>query len=221
MKYVITAILTTILIFFSFNQAEAQDQDMRFGAKAGISLYNIKTSVSGGGFSADNTSDMRLGFAVGAYAIIPVHEMFSFQPELMFIQKGGKDSEDGDDFFEGGDTELILNYIDIPLLVRFNIPVDAPVAPYLTAGPVVGIFLSGTEKFNGDSESIEDGINTLNFGLSFGGGVSLNQLHFDLRYEFGLSNIFDDDEDDDDDFFGPIDFSVTTSGLMLTVGYTF
>jgi len=220
MKNVITILIAAVLVSFGFQQAEAQDQEMRFGAKAGISLYNITTSVSGGGMSIDATSDSRLGFALGAYAIIPFHEMFAFQPELMFVQKGGKESDDDDDFFNGGDTELILNYLDIPLLVRFNVPVDAPVSPYLTAGPVLGIFLSGTEKFDGESESIDEGINTLNFGLSLGAGVAYNQFHFDLRYEFGLSNIFDDEEDDDD-FFGPIDFDVTTSGLMLTVGYTF
>jgi len=62
-------------------------------------------------------------------------------------------------------------------------------------------------------------MNTLNFGLSLGAGVSFNQIHFDLRYEIGLANILDLDEDVDD-FFN-FDFSVTTSGLLLTSGYAF
>ena len=236
MKNVIS-ILMTVLLICTLGISTAQSQDMRFGAKAGLSLYNTTTSFSGGGFSVDDTSDRRLGFAVGAYAIIPINERFSFQPELMFVQKGGKftDEDDflNDDFFndddffdgEGGTAELIFNYLDIPLLVRFDIPVEGSAAPYLTAGPVVGILLSAKEEFNGESSSIDDEMKTLNFGLSLGGGFFINRLHFDLRYEIGLADIldFEEEEDDFDDFddFFDVDFSVKTSGLMLTIGYSF
>lgn len=226
MKNVISAILT-VMLFWSLGSTAAKSQDVRFGAKAGLSFYNSTTSFSGGGISLDVTTDRRLGFAAGAYAIIPLNERFSFQPELMFVQKGGKSSDDDfffdddEDFFDdgGGSAEMILNYLDIPLLVRFDFPTDASAAPYLTAGPVVGIFLSGKQKFNGESISIDDEIKTLNFGLSLGAGVSFNQFHFDLRYEIGLANILDFDEDVDDFF--DFDFDVTTSGLLLTVGYAF
>ncbi len=86
--------------------------------------------------------------------------------------------------------------------------------------PVVGILLSAKEQFNGESSSIDDEMKTFNFGLSLGGGVSVNQLHFDIRYEIGLANIFDFEDDDIDDFFD-LDFSVKTSGLLLTIGYSF
>ena len=241
MKNVIS-ILMTVLLICTLGISTAQSQDMRFGAKAGLSLYNTTTSFSGGGFSAEETSDRRLGFAAGAYAIIPINERFSFQPELMFVQKGGKFSDEDDffdddffdddffnddDFFddEGGTAELIFNYLDIPLLVRFDLPVEGSAAPYLTAGPVVGILLSAKEEFNGESSSIDDEMKTLNFGLSLGGGFFVNQIHFDLRYEIGLADIldFEEEEDDFDDFddFFDVDFSVKTSGLMLTIGYSF
>ncbi|MCH8556551.1 MAG: PorT family protein [Balneolia bacterium] len=212
-----TVFVAVGLLFFGSQQANAQ-QDISFGVKGGISLYNINTSVSAGGFSIDETSDRRLGFVLGAYAIVPFHDMFAFQPELLFVQKGGNDSNGDDDFF-GGDTELILNYIDIPLLVRFNVPIETNLNPYLIAGPSVGFLVSATEKFDGESEDASDFLNSLNFGFNIGAGVNFGQLNVDLRYEFGLSNIFDD-EDDFDDFF-ELNFDVTTSGLMLTVGYTF
>ncbi len=244
MQNVISTIIAVVLIC-TLGMTTAESQDMRFGAKAGISLYNATSSISisglgGNDFSVDETSDRRLGFAVGAFAIIPVNEKFSFQPELMFVQKGGKFSDDfidDDDFFdddvffdendffddEGGTAELTFNYLDIPLLVRFDIPSEGSVAPYLTAGPVVGILLSANEKFNGESSSIDDEMKTFNFGLSLGAGVSVNQLHFDLRYEIGLANIFDAIEEEDDDFddFFDLDVSFKTSGLMLTIGYSF
>lgn len=204
---------------FGVQQANAQ-QDISYGVKGGISFYNVNTSVSAGGFSIDETSDRRIGFAIGAYAVVPFHELFSFQPELMFVQKGGKEADGDDEFFGGGDTELILNYIDLPLLVRFNIPIETDLNPYLVAGPTVGFLVGATEKFDGESNDISDEINSLNFGFNIGAGVNFGQLNVDLRYEFGLSNIYDDDEDDFDDFFD-FSFDVTTSGLMLTVGYTF
>ncbi len=222
------SITLTALLFLSLGSSAALTQDMRFGAKAGISLFNTTTSFSGGGFSVEATSDRRLGFAAGAYAIIPINDRFSFQPELMFVQKGGKMTDDDfffedDDFFEdeGGTSELIFNYLDIPLLVRFDIPVEASAAPYLTAGPVLGILLSGREKFNGESTSIADELKSLNFGLSLGAGLAFNQFHVDLRYEIGLSNILDMEMEDDIDDFMDFDFSVKTSGLLLTVGIAF
>ncbi len=204
MKKIYSFLFITAMVAFSFQQVEAQET--RFGAKAGISLYSLTTSASGGGMSVSETSDMKLGFAVGAYAIIPFSDSFAFQPELMFVQKGGEESN-------GGDVEVTLNYLDIPLLARYTLPLDGNVVPYLNAGPVIGISLGGTESFDGDSEDIED-LNGVVFGVAIGGGVGFGQFHVDLRYEFGVTDIIETED------FG-IDLSSTTSGLLFTVGYTF
>lgn len=105
-----------------------------------MSLYNLEISVSGGFFGdVSETSDRKIGLAAGVFAEIPTNNIFSVQPELLFIQKGGSESGDpfdDDDFFDDydDDASIRLNYIDLPylhglifLLSRILHPISLPV----------------------------------------------------------------------------------------------
>jgi len=211
------------------------DRETTFGVRGGLSLYTIETEASLGAFgSASETSGSKLGFAAGLFVEVPLTNIFSFQPELLFVQKGGSDDTDpfdDDDFFDdNGDGSLTFNYIDIPLLARANIPLDGDVTPYAVAGPSIGFLLSASAS-NGDDEDIDEFFKSTNIGFVLGAGVEFGNIVVDLRYDFGLTNIFDDSAlesefDDDlngdfDDFFGDFDFTQKTSGLQLTVGIKF
>jgi len=211
MKKILFTVLFAGMFTFVTNQTIAQD--VQFGAKAGISFYSTTFSASAGGFSFEETSDSKLGFALGVYAVVPFHPMFAFQPELMFVQKGGTETDEffGDEF----ETKITLNYLDVPLLLRFNVPIQGNVQPYLVAGPTIGFLLSATVSDDDDSEDFSDELSSLNYGLSIGAGVGIDQFNVDLRYEFGLADI----SDSDNGFGGDVDYS--TSGIMLTVGYSF
>ncbi|MCH8556550.1 MAG: PorT family protein [Balneolia bacterium] len=204
--------LALLVVLSITNPAQAQFDQATFGAKAGFTAYSL--TVDNGD---SDTSDLRLGWTIGAFANIPLSSMFDFQPELYFTQKGGRDS-----FSEGGvdiEGNTILNYIEIPLLVRYNIPLETEVLPYITAGPTFGYLVSADQKIESDgasfTESIKDDLNALNVGLSVGIGLGLRQFSLDYRYEFGLTDL-----SDDDGLFGS-DLSVKTSGFSVTLGYTF
>lgn len=243
----ITSVLFTIVGTASLqaqvvNNNPSDVKETSFGIRGGLTLYSIETEVSGGFFgSASETSGTKIGLAAGIFAEIPFNNVFSFQPELLLVQKGGSDSgdfSDEDDFFgdgESSDSEsLTFNYLDLPLLARANIPLDRDFSPYVVAGPSIGYLLSVSAS-SGDDEDIDEFFKSFNLGFIIGAGVEFGNLSVDLRYDIGLTNIFDDsffeeefdDEFDDgfddffDDFFDGIDFSQKTSGLIISVGYRF
>jgi len=204
----------------SVEQADAQRYDQQydqrygtFGVKAGISYYHFDLDLIG----IDETSDAKMGFVAGFYAVAPINEFLAFQPELLFVQKGGESAGDLTD------EAVTLNYIDLPILLRLNVPVAPEVRPYIIAGPNVG-YLVSAETDNGNGEDIEDLFEDWNIGFSVGAGITLSVVTLDIRYEFGLTDITNgtfDDIDDIGDIFDPDDDSIRTNGFMVTLGLNF
>lgn len=82
------------------------------------------------------------------------------------------------------DVDTKLDYLDVPLLLKFNFGIV-----YLEAGPYASILLSASE---GDTD-IKDRIKNADFGAMGIGGVSLGDLSFELKYLLGTTDIVEDD----------------------------
>ena len=84
--------------------------------------------------------------------------------------------------------------------------------PYVMAGPTVGWLLSAEV----DGEDIKDDVKSIDFGIAFGGGVSLpmgnNTVFVEGRYSLGLTDINDDPTDDT---------KFKTKGIQIMAGITF
>lgn len=212
MKKLLTIICVAGLFALSVQDIKAQDT--RFGIKGGGTLYSITTEF--GGFGEEST-DSKIGFAAGLYVEKPFSDLLSLQVEGLFVQKGGE--EEGGEFFD--DEEITLSYVDIPVLLRVNIPLDGTAQPYVYGGGYLGYLLDASAN----DEDISEFLNDFNYGLAFGAGVSFGMLSLDIRYDLGLGNIYDDSAFDDlgefGDFFGGAGIEATTSGLMLTAGISF
>lgn len=227
-RYVPTIILILFLgMGLVFTSSPAMGQvDIKPGVKAGLNFADL------GGDDADAFAEFissssgsvdigrRTGFAVGGFALIDFAGPFALQPELVYVQKGQKSDLEAEFFGEtiSGSVTTKLDYIEVPLLAKFQIPVAGPLSPNLFAGPTVG-FTASSEvemEFSGESESddIGDDISGTDFGLAFGGGadfgLSAATLTVDLRYGLGLTDIPDEGE-----------ASVTNQGIMLTAGLAF
>jgi hypothetical protein len=90
----------------------------RFGVIGGA---NVAT-LTGSGFEKPSR---RTGFAAGFMAVLPVAPSFAIQPELMFTMKGNSES--------GGTIKI--NYVELPLLARFEAPAFGRVKPFAYGGP--------------------------------------------------------------------------------------
>ena len=177
--------------------AQATPAKPRFGITAGITLADV------GGEDLQNTK-LKTGFVGGVVAALPLGSGFSFQPELVYSMKGTK--------VDSTNIELSVkvNYFELPLLVRYEVPVTGSTKPFLLAGPALAIQTSckfavsqqgatisiGCEElFNqGGASNIDS--KTFDFGAIFGGGLAFDvggrSMSIGVRYDLGLTKIFSD-----------------------------
>ena len=132
-------------------------------ASAGRMGWGLRTGWTGarlvgpGALGGDLAPDLRHTFTVGGFARIDLLPGLGFQPELAWVSKGGQ----GDFrlvFSGGGQTDVVdaeyeyrVNWIEVPLLVRWDLPVHA-LGSYLILGPApawrVGDGRSHLESFS-------------------------------------------------------------------------
>ncbi len=174
------------------------------GVKAGINL------ATHGGGDADEHHKNRTAFIGGGFLTYALMNMLVVQPEVLFSMKGYK--------WEHGGSKWTgkYNYLEIPILFKYQIPMEGSIRPNLFAGPAPAFLLSAEEEWeysdhngigftNGDDHSgttdVKDDTNSFDFGLIFGGGVDIDMgsgmLVFDVRYNLGLTKI--DSRDDPND----------------------
>lgn len=175
-------ILSFAVITLALGVKAQDDKMVNFGAKAGLSLSNLKYSWDGG----SESGDMKPGFYIGGFAEINVAESFAIQPELMFTTAGAK-------FSDGGDYNFNLSYISVPVLAKYKV---SGFGIYL--GPEVGFLMSAKYKADGESMDAKDDVNSINFSGVLGAEYVLESgLGFSARYVAGLSNLQKDADDGD------------------------
>lgn len=199
---------TILLLCLSTAMIAAQGQTLI--PRAGITLSKI---------AGDDLANVKnkLGFTLGAAFNIPIKNNFSFQPELLFTQKGFKQELDTefDGFDVSVDVDLTINYLEIPLLLKVGFD-EGPVNIFINAGPAIGIGLggnfntkvsfegfgsesaSGKVRFGEDTDEEDDQIyfdNRLELGMQAGLGVMIsNKVIIDFRYNHGFTSLMDDED---------------------------
>ena len=187
--------LFTLLLVLSIFSIMSYAQ-MMIGPKAGLNIASIA------GDDADQilegqTLDSRTGFAGGLFFMYQFSNMFAIQPEAYYTMKGATYSE------SGADLTISLDYIEVPILVKFIIPIEgSAIKPSIFAGPSIGFNMTAKSKVEFDGESQEndfkDDTKSTEFSLAFGGGLGFpvgnGELGVDIRYILGMST-FDDSSD--------------------------
>lgn len=193
--------------------------------KAGVNFSNML-------FEEDDTSIEDLAkngatkFTAGVAFLLPFSDAVALQPELLFTQKGAKSTYTilGEEF----SNDLTYNYLDIPLLLRLSLgdTHGEGLGIYINGGGYVGYAFNGKSKNSTPLGSTETDIefddsddqSRIDFGAALGGGLTLGNLFFDLRYNHGINNILDDDaNNNNDNGFKKLQHR----GLALTAGIIF
>jgi len=164
---------------------------------------------------------------------IGLSEKFALQPEVNYIQKGGRLDSTKDDELE---FKVEMNYLETPLLAKFRFGTSA-LKGYVIVGPSVGYAIGGqTQIETGDDENeieIEEDItfddeygidgrkdNRFDFSAVAGGGVQYRlgpgSIVLDARvhYDFNDFNKFESTEADWSD-------KVRWEGVSVSLGYQF
>ncbi len=154
----------------------------RVGIKAGLNYSNI--------FSDGIDRNSLVGFNAGLFAKVPVTSSFSIQPELYFTTKGSRLTYNST--FINGDAEFKLNYLELPVLMVFNLTRHFNVH----AGPYVSYLLDGSAKnkssapiFDFENNLNKDDYNRLDAGVTAGIGLDISKISLGARYSYGMTTI--------------------------------
>lgn len=158
--------------------------NLTFGLKAGANFSNVYDS-QGENFVADG----KIGFAGGAFVVIPLGKVFGIQPEVLYSQKGFKSS--GTFLGTAYSMTRTTDFIDVPLLVSIK-PVE-----YVSIlfGPQFSYLLKQTNDFTGGSlnatqqqEFENDDLRKNIFALTGGADINIDHLVIGLRAGWDVKN---------------------------------
>jgi hypothetical protein len=162
--------------------------------------------------SDDDTPGLqsRLGIVAGAFITLPLFSKLELQPEVLYSVKGAKLDLDGIS------DSVVVDYLEVPALVRFSRRGAGKVHYYVAGGPSAGFQLRARTrtKFAGSTEEIDisEQVERFDLGVAFGGGVEIGSIVIDGRYTLGLTDIDKDKTDG---------IKTTNRVISLTAGFRF
>lgn len=197
----------------------------QIGVKVGVNFTNMVFDEKDTDIE-DLARNGATNYAIGLEFILPLSDRIALQPELLYSKKGAESTYTilGQTF----KNELSYNYLDIPFMLRFSLG--------NTHGEGIGIYINagayGAYAINGKSTSETPILTTetdltfdeiddqkrLDYGFVGGGGITLGNLFFEVRYQHGINNLLDDDANNNNDSkFGKLQHR----GIGLNLGIIF
>lgn len=211
--------LAVTILLASISVTEAQSG---FGIRGGGNLSNLS-----GDLKNEDRYENKVGFHAGVFLNFPVADgFFSVQPELIYSQKGFKNSEVeftdllGNDYRREG--KVNYNYLDLPVLARIS---AGPL--YFEGGPQASYLLNVNnqtkEYYNGNlrssatTERDKDGMQEFELGYVAGVGLSTaSGISIGVRYTGAFTDFV---KTDSDQYFNGDLGNAKHSVLMLTLGF--
>jgi hypothetical protein len=206
MKKLFRSITVVLLLFVSISQA----QGLSIGPNVALNIASL------GGKDVQSWLGSKVGMMIGGFLNVPFGNMFALQPELAFTMEGASGSN------AGTNVSVTANYIELPVLLKFYIPLAAgqqSIRPEIYAGPAIGLNVaaSETDQSNGQTTNtdLSSKVKSMDFSLVFGGGVGFKlgsgMLDFSLRYTLGLTTIDNSGNN----------ATITTNSFAIVAGYAF
>lgn len=154
-------------------------QGFCLGPKIGFSSSSLSTNIP------DLTASAKNNFMLGVF--VRVGDKIYFQPEVMYTTRGGV-FEDSLNLQE----DIKFKNLDVPLIIGFK-PLNLKVFNLrFMVGPVASFVLDKDIKIDENMADpiTEAELKDILWGLDVGLGVDVLFLTLDVRYQFGLNNIY-------------------------------
>ncbi len=177
------------------------------GFKIGYTHNQLRAKETGA--NVEVTKMATNGKAFGLVGNIKINSWLYFQPEFLYFEKGGKYDVKVQlpVYIPGFNVNVIdsrvLEYIEIPLLIKILWPVRWPVVPTFLTGLSFGLKLRGQLENNVNinisgykipyyrTEDISSQLNTFDISYVIGGGLDFklgrSKISLDQRFSFGLN----------------------------------
>ncbi len=214
------------IVFISLTTLSIAQSKSSIGIFGGINIPRL-SGGNGNELSRDYTS--RSGGAFGITTSLYLGSNFSLRIDAMYSSEGGK--RDGIQAFDASSisplvpagtyfyadykNESILNYAELPVMLKYSFPLNKTSKFFLNVGPYIGFLLNAKEITSGSSiiyadrtkqivivpvaqsfdanTDITSSINKFNFGVTGGGGFSQQigsgEVFMDIRGAYGLKVI--------------------------------
>jgi hypothetical protein len=154
------------------------------------------------------SSELKSNFQFGAF--VRIGDKIYIQPEVNYVTKGGQLKSN--DPSNPVDQTISVKTLTIPLLLGVKI-IDLKLASvHLVGGPVASYALkkdlSVTDPGGSWPVNSKDDIKNASWAIQAGAGVDLMMFTLDIRYEIGMSQIYN----------GTSDFSLKNNLLNVSLG---
>lgn len=161
-----------------------------FPVDAGIKVGMSKVNVSLSTVIPEVDFNSRTEFIMGAFISIKCFKLLAVQPEVYYLNKGVNSTEYSEF------TEYKFSYLEIPVLLKFKIPIPGNIKPAIFAGPYAAFNINAreieTEYGETDETDLKEFVKKMDYGLVFGGcleyKLGFGKLILDIRYNLGLVN---------------------------------
>lgn len=250
-KTIYTASILMTLLIGMIQPTHAIAQEIWLGIKGGLSIPEL----SGGNTPQSKGYKSRTGPDFGFLAYHDLSDHFALQVELSYVSQGGVKKgvqilnpsmltglpvPAGTPLYANFKTEAIMNYLEIPLLVKYTIPVFKTHRFYIDAGPNFGYLVNAKTKSSGVSQiyldqaetqpvgvggqplpaqdfkaetDIKSDLKKMNIGITGGAGISRTWGPGDLILDLRGSYGFTNVQKD------PVNGKNNTGCLVISLGY--
>ena len=162
------------------------ESTFELGILGGLNIPNLN---GGGGNPLSSGWSSRIGKAFGLTATLGLGSNLFLQADVLYSGEGGKRNgmqaidastlnpaaSAGTYFYADFKNEAILNYIEIPLMIKYKFPVSRTSSLYVNFGPYAGLLLNARQKTSGSSIVYGDAAGTIpvSFDQSTGNPVEI------------------------------------------------
>ena len=170
------------------------NSQIRYGIKAGGNFSKLYTSGSNEGLNSDQYNG-RFGYHFGGMMEYSLSEMFSVQPELMYLNHGANLKKENS--FGMKDGHITLNTLQLPINIKakFNLG-DNGSKIFVYGGPYVGYNIYGKVAGKIDGKPIDNKLYTKesdmkrwDYGVGIGVGIEVNKFVLSLGNQIGANDI--------------------------------
>lgn len=158
----------------------------QIGIKAGINLASQRQA----GFTMQGA---KTGLLAGVLLPIRVTDIYTLQPEVLYIQKGSeKEREAG--FGAGSLVTTSTSHLELVLVSKIHLGEINALKPHVLFGPFASYMLSGTYNYGqGEFEEDIEDYRSLEFGYTLGAGTDLVlgslKIYVDGRFSHSLTDV--------------------------------
>ncbi|PXV62320.1 outer membrane protein with beta-barrel domain [Dysgonomonas alginatilytica] len=203
-------LLSIVLCFVATVSAQ-----IRYGIKAGGNLSFLYTSGSNEGFNSDQYNG-RFGYHFGGVMEYSLSEIFSIQPELMYLNHGASLKKDNS--FGMKDGHITLNTLQLPINLKASFNMGKSNSKvFVYGGPYIGYNIYGKVAGKVDGKAVDNELYTkdsnmkrFDYGVGIGVGIEVNKFVISLGNQIGMNDISGSEKG-----------KMKTGNLSLSAGYFF